>query len=152
MFHLLFHAFVSWKKIRSNVFRVPSCPVGAVQRLLRNGVRLRWQTRAERKGTRRMRERTELRQTRFWSKLNFTIPDTGLWSRGRGTFPPKYPGVHFQVTCLALKQLGCRQQQWEWQNDRAASSTRCSLLANSETWANRFQAEGVGKFTSPPCC
>jgi hypothetical protein len=42
--------------------------------------------------------------------------------------------VQLQVTtCLAPEQLGSRQQQWEWQNDRAAGSTTCSLPDNSET-------------------
>jgi hypothetical protein len=40
---------------------------------------------------------------------------------GRGPFLPNHPGVQFQVTtCLAQEQPGSRQQQWQWQNDRAA--------------------------------
>lgn len=62
-----------------------------------------------------------------WSKFDFTISDTRLWSRGRGPFPPNHPGVKLQVTtCLTLEQQGGRQWQWEWQNERAASSTPCS--------------------------
>ena len=29
---------------------------------------------------------------------------------------------------MALEQLGSRQQQWEWQNDRVAGSTPDALL------------------------
>jgi hypothetical protein len=55
------------------------------------------------------------------SILLFSAP--GYEEGGRGPFPPNHPGVQFQVTtCLALEQLGSRQQQWEWQNDRVAGS------------------------------
>ena len=30
-------------------------------------------------------------KTTIWSRFNFTIPNTGLWSRGRGPFLPNYP-------------------------------------------------------------
>jgi hypothetical protein len=53
---------------------------------------------------------------------------------GRGTFHPNHPGVKLQVTtCLTPEEQGGKQQQWEWQNDRAASSAPCYFLAKSET-------------------
>jgi hypothetical protein len=30
-------------------------------------------------------------KTTIWSRFYFTIPNTGLWSRGRGPFPPNHP-------------------------------------------------------------
>jgi hypothetical protein len=88
------------------------------------------------------REKDEAK-TKFWSKINFTNSCTELWRRGRGPIPTKsswskVAGEHV----IAPEQLVGRQQQWEWQEDRAASSVL--MLSNIETWANRFQA-GEGR-------
>ena len=62
----------------------------AIQWLARNRVWLKWQTRAERKGTRWTRERMELRQGSDQSSiLLFSAP--GYEERGRGPFPPNHP-------------------------------------------------------------
>ena len=55
------------------------------------------------------------------------------YEAGEGArFPLNHPGVKLQVTtCFATEQLGGRQRQWEWQNDRAASSAL--ILSNTET-------------------
>ena len=76
-----------------------------------------------------------------WSRFDFTISDTRLWSRGRGPFLPNHPGVKLQVTNFTYsrtvsgsgsgKMIGLQAPPW------------CSLLANTETWANRFQAGEV---------
>jgi hypothetical protein len=65
---------------------------------------------------------TELRQDSDQSSiLLFCVPS--YEGGGRGPFPPNNPGVKLQVTmCLTLEQQGGKQRQWEWQNDRAASS------------------------------
>jgi hypothetical protein len=53
----------------------------------------------------------------------------GYEGGGRGPFLPNHPGVQFQVTtCLAPEQPGGRQQQWEWQNDRAAGPPHAFFL------------------------
>ena len=117
-----------------SLFRCQTVACRPVARLVRNRVWLKWQTRAERKGTRRTRERTELRQPDSDQSSILLFGALSYEGVGRGPFLPNHPRVQFQVTmCLAPEQLGGRQQQWEWQNDRATGSTPCSLLANSET-------------------
>jgi hypothetical protein len=62
----------------------------AIQWLSRNGVWLKWQTRAERKGTRGTRKGTELRQGSDQSSiLLFGAP--GYEEGGRGPYPPNHP-------------------------------------------------------------
>ena len=78
-----------------------------------------------------------------WSRFDFTISDTQLWSRGREpnlakSSWSKVAGTHV----IGPEQLVARQRQWEWQDDRVASSA--PMLSNTETWANRFQA-GEGR-------
>jgi hypothetical protein len=81
----------------------------ATQRLARNGVWLKWQTRAERKGTRWTRERMELRQGSDQSSiLLFSAPvyEEG----GRGSFRPNHPwspvaGDHMFGSGTAKRQV-----------------------------------------------
>ena len=58
---------------------------------MRNGVRLRWQTRAERKGTRWTRERTELRQQGSDQSSILLFGVLGYEEGERGPFLPNHP-------------------------------------------------------------
>jgi hypothetical protein len=87
----IFFSPLQIQSLFSLVFNTYNFMLHAVQWLVRNGIWLKRQIRAEREGTRRTRERTgktKLRQ-RFWSKLNFTNRNTGLWRSGEGPIPAK---------------------------------------------------------------
>jgi hypothetical protein len=99
-----------------------------------------WNLEEKRELGRREKDETK---TKFWSKLHFTNSCTELWRRGRGPIPTKSSWCKVaDEHVIAPEQLGGRQWQWEWQDDRVASSV--PMLSNTETWANRFQA-GEGR-------
>jgi hypothetical protein len=62
----------------------------AIQQLARNELWLKWQTLAERKGTRLTRERTELRQGSDQSSI-LLFCTRGYEEGGGGPFPPNHP-------------------------------------------------------------
>ena len=50
---------------------------------------------------------------------------------------------------IGPEQLVARQRQWEWQDDRVASSA--PMLSNTENLSKEFSGWG-GEATSHPCC
>ena len=87
------------------------------------------------------REEKDVAKAKFWTKLNFTISETHLWSRGRDLIPAKsswskVAGEHV----MGPEMLVGKQQQWEWQGYRAASSAE--MLSNTETWADQLKMKG----------
>ena len=106
----------------------------------------------EKKGARRRARERDVTKTVILIKVQFYYFRHSVMKQGKGPPIPaksswsKVAGEHV----IALEQLVGRQRQWEWQDDRGASSAPCSLTLKPEQTCFRLGRGGYRRELAGP--